>query len=95
MLRLADCIDGTITIDGVDTARITRERLRSSIALIPQVREWALFFCPFALNFNAQRWAMTANFLTASTIVSQDATMFAGKIRLNLDPLGDCPEELG
>ena len=39
MLRLADCIDGTIAIDGVDTAKISRERLRSSIALIPQVRK--------------------------------------------------------
>lgn len=53
MLRLADCIDGVITIDGVDTAQVSRERLRACIALIPQ-----------------------------------DATMFAGSVRLNLDPLG-------
>jgi ABC-type transport system involved in cytochrome c biogenesis ATPase subunit len=52
MLRLADCIDGEIAIDGIDTARISRQRLRSSIALIPQ-----------------------------------DATLFGGSIRLNLDPL--------
>lgn len=62
MLRLADCIDGTITIDDIDTARITRERLRSSIALIPQVREMGIIsFYPFFLGL-AQRWGMTANF---------------------------------
>ena len=54
MLRLADRIDGLISIDGVDTATISRQALRRGIALIPQ-----------------------------------DATMFAGSVRLNLDPLAE------
>jgi len=36
LLRLADETDGTISIDGVDTASVSLQRLRSSIALIPQ-----------------------------------------------------------
>ena len=36
LLRLADETDGAISIDGVDTASVSLQRLRSSIALIPQ-----------------------------------------------------------
>ena len=58
MLRLADCIDGAISIDGIDAGRVSLRKLRSGLALIPQ-----------------------------------DATMFQGSVRLNLDPLDEHGDE--
>ena len=58
MLRLADCIEGAISIDGIDAGRVGLRELRSGLALIPQ-----------------------------------DATMFQGSVRLNLDPLDEHGDE--
>ena len=58
MLRLADCISGAISIDGIDAGRVSLRELRSGLALIPQ-----------------------------------DATMFQGSVRLNLDPLDEHGDE--
>lgn len=57
LFRLART-DGSITIDGVDTATVTLHRLRSSIAIIPQ-----------------------------------EAVLFSGTIRSNLDPFGEHADE--
>ena len=53
MLRLADEMTGSISIDGIDHTSMALSELRGRLALIPQ-----------------------------------EATMFAGDVRLNLDPLG-------
>ncbi len=40
LFRIVEAESGTVLIDGIDTRMVTLERLRESMAIIPQVREF-------------------------------------------------------
>ena len=75
MLRLADEIEGKILIDGESHASMSHQQLRSKLAIIPQEAVNA----PIPLADDEQAS------MTRERAVLQ--TMFAGPLRLNLDPL--------
>ena len=74
ILRMADQVSGLVEIDGVDTSQISLNTLRRRVAIIPQ-------------GEHASPRPLHSAFSPLIPLLLVEATMFAGDIRHNLDPL--------
>lgn len=84
LFRLAP-IEGSIFIDGIETASITLDSLRSSVSIIPQVHLWHSAFVPNHTIISTRLFFYPE---------SQDPVLFSATIRSNLDPFDRYSDDL-